>query len=523
MKFFVCDKNCIQKTRSTSPTMHLMTLTIALFIIHLSSSAAHNGNSLSNDNNAQSSKATTSGTINMTNIQQDTEVEHKTPLLNDSKILFEPLIRFSGALFNQIRSENDNIILSPLSVHAALNLVQLGAEPGTETDTEIRQALAYPKDTKASDLIGFYKAYKNAIELFQAVSLTAIKQQDDPAAGGSRKRLPVVDFYNTIITKQSNPLVDSYSKQTRDYYNSTVEPISMEKPETISKVIDKVNRWAKDAGFEEKILDASEFKGDFTTMLLSAVRVQAYWFKAMHELRHKTVFYNHGFKDKPVQVKQLGDSDLQAKLVEFSSESKVEFKIPHAQVKDLPEMKDLVDLNARALEIPLQGRVSFVLVEPKDNGTGGELTSLVQKLFKPSKDNNENNDRLSKLLKVLDGTEEVRLSHLSMPKFTFENNIDLKGPLKKLGISRAFERPKSELKRVVQGETVYIDAAKHQAMIDVNKDGIKAAGVTKIAMMRLSAMMYSNPINIKIENPFLFIIRYERIPLFIGQLVELKE
>lgn len=510
------DEHCIYRRSLPNSFLHPLILAFVLLILLPLNASVVYGEDLSNDGKNNSSVGDSSK-------MQDTEEEATNLSLDDSKILFDPLTRFSGALFSQVRSEKNNVILSPLSVHAALNLVQLGAEPGTKTDNEIRSSLAYPENSNDN----FHAAYKNVIRKFQAVSRMAMRQQQqqqqkqEVVYGRGGKQLPIVDFYNTIITKQSKPLLSDYAKQTQDYYNSSVEPISLEKPETISTVLDKINKWGKDAGFEEKILNGDEFKGDFTTMLLSAVRVQAYWFSAMHELPRKTVFYNFGLKDKPVQVEQLSDHYVRAKLVEFTTDSKVEFRVAYDGVKNLPEMKDLAKLNARVLELPLVGKVNFVLIEPKDNGTGGELTNLVQNLLRSN--NNKPADKLVKLLKVIDESESVHLNFLTMPKFTFENNIDLVEPLKALGINQAFETSTSELRRIVLDERVYIDAVKHQAMIDVNKDGIKAAAVTKIILLQMSALLSREPINIRIQNPFMFIIRYEKMPLFIGQLVELKQ
>lgn len=448
----------------------------------------------------------------------------KELVLKESQALVEPLIQFTSTLFGKIRSDEKNIVLSPISIHAAFNLVALGAESNSVTDQEIRKVLGYPVDASQEQLDEYHKAYKKALEKFREISNAGLKaleraQSEKPGSMDRSRgpKPPVVDFYNTLITKQSNSLLSQYSQRSAKFYNSTVEQINATKPETVSKVVDKINKWGKDAGFEQNILNADELTGgDFAAMLLSAVRVQAFWFNDFSESQEEGIFHDYGLQDKPVKGSRLYKSDIRAKFVEFCTEDQAEFKMHYRSLKkdSGDALKELASLNFTAIELPLQGNVSLTIFEPKANGQGKELRELTQKLLE--------GNRLEKVLKVVGHPSSANnVDFFEMPKFGFENDIDLKEPLQSIGMSRVFDRTRSELSKILQDEPVYVDKASHQAMIDVNKFGLKAAGVTKIRFVPLSAVLRQEHIILRVNNPFMFLIRYEQVPLFIGQLVKL--
>lgn len=445
--------------------------------------------------------------------------------VKEQQVLVKPLLHFTSSIYGQIRQDKKNAILSPLSIHAALNLLALGAEPQLKTDTELRKALGYSdEELKRSSLV-YNKAYKSMIANYKNLtkrSTEASKQVgSDEVFQNSPALEPVIDFYNTLITKRAKPLVREYGNQTREYFHSSVEQIDQGKPETISQVVDKINNWAKEAGFEQAILEANDFSGDFGAMLVSAVRVQGYWFEDFGETDREKVFHNFGLKEKAVKGARLCNSRLRGKFVEFCAPNMSQYGDHQSwMVKSVDEslFKELSELKFRAIQIPLRGELSFTILEPLTSGQGNELAELTKKLL------DQNGSKLTKTLGVLgESSTNIEFDYFCMPKFGFESDIDLIEPLKAIGVGSIFNRSTSELKRVLEGDRVYVDRARHQALIDVNKSGIKAAGVTTIRMMALSSLNKSVKYHVHVENPFMFIIRHKQIPLFVGQLVELKQ
>ena len=66
----------------------------------------------------------------------------------------------------------------------------------------------------------------------------------------------MVGFHNGLVTRLGKPLVGEFVEQVSKFYNSSVEQIDQSKRETVVQVVDRANRWAKEAGFEQPILAA---------------------------------------------------------------------------------------------------------------------------------------------------------------------------------------------------------------------------------------------------------------------------
>lgn len=97
---------------------------------------------------------------------------------------------------------------------------------------------------------------------------------------------------------------------------------------------------------------------------------------------------------------------------------------------------------------------------------------------------------------------------VSIPKFSFEYELDFGDDLMSLGIESAFDEEADFSK--MASSPLYVSDAIHKANIDFSEDGIKAAAVTAFTMKESSAMespVKEEPIVIKIDHPFLFLIR----------------
>ena len=122
------------------------------------------------------------------------------------------------------------------------------------------------------------------------------------------------------------------------------------------------------------------------------------------------------------------------------------------------------------------------------------------------------------ILKVLDNMEYKRVA-LSMPKFKIEYERTLNDDLKALGIKQAFTSNAdfSGLSNV----TTYIDAVLQKTYIDVNENGTEAAAATAVMMVK-SAFIREEPIEMKVNRPFLLLIRNDETGaiVFMGKIEE---
>lgn len=98
---------------------------------------------------------------------------------------------------------------------------------------------------------------------------------------------------------------------------------------------------------------------------------------------------------------------------------------------------------------------------------------------------------------------------ISIPKFSFEYDLQLKNDLIDLGITDALDENLADFSNMTDADTgLYVYDALHKAKIDFTERGIKAAGVTVMIALDAMAMMDDNkPEEIRIDKPFLYFIR----------------
>lgn len=96
---------------------------------------------------------------------------------------------------------------------------------------------------------------------------------------------------------------------------------------------------------------------------------------------------------------------------------------------------------------------------------------------------------------------------ISIPKFSFDYNLQLKQDLMDLGMTDAFDENLADFSNMTS-ERLYVGDALHKADIDFSEEGIRAAAVT-VLTMRTTAMLPDDdqPEEIKIDKPFLYFIR----------------
>ena len=115
-----------------------------------------------------------------------------------------------------------------------------------------------------------------------------------------------------------------------------------------------------------------------------------------------------------------------------------------------------------------------------------------------------------------------------MPKFEIEYKESLKEVLKNMGVNLAFET-NADFSNIRNQNDLMIDDVIHKTYLKVNEEGTEAAAITIVEMveMGMAPMQYEKIYNMKINRPFLFIIRNNRFPknndiIFISKVEEIK-
>lgn len=433
--------------------------------------------------------------------------------------LVGPLYHFTNKLFRQIRKEKENIVVSPISIHSALNMVLMGAKSGSLTEKELIETLGYTGLN--GTLVEAYTSYANLLAKFKQLNQAALKAKRNPPANPTRGRRidkrTDLDVWNMAILKNGEPL-PTYLDDVKTYYSSAVKRIRDDKPDEKRQLVDSINQWAKEAGFDDKVIKKEDLDAQFSILLLSAIKVQGYWFQEFNEHDVKDAFYNHG-KKLVKSARCLSDRDLTGtRYLEFAKKQPSNPRQARLSSNEQRAIEELAGPGFYAVDIPLRDKVSFTIFEPLTNGSEDALAKMEDHLLEL--DSSGNQFKLHRALQLLDNKEYPDLiEYIQFPKFKFESDLNLEDSLKSIGLRRVFSR-EAELSRISQTTGMVVDKVKHQAVIEVNKLGIKAAGITSARVVPLSLMISTDPIRLSIKNPFMFVVRYDRVPLFIGHLVK---
>ena len=157
------------------------------------------------------------------------------------------------------------------------------------------------------------------------------------------------------------------------------------------------------------------------------------------------------------------------------------------------------DENITALSMDLEKyedtQLEFVAIMPEEN-----LSDYIETF---------STDEVNNILENMTLSSETDYGlNISIPRFSFEYDLDFKDDLISLGITEAFEGEEADFSNMSY-EHLYVDDALHKANIDFTEKGIKAAAVTVIIMGVDAAAPeeITEPIYIEINKPFLYMIR----------------
>ena len=103
----------------------------------------------------------------------------------------------------------------------------------------------------------------------------------------------------------------------------------------------------------------------------------------------------------------------------------------------------------------------------------------------------------------------------SVPKFDVASELDLLSALGKLGITDLLNPDTADLSPLTS-IGAYLSGATQMARVKADETGIEAAAVTILTMDATAALEDPVPMVMDLDHPFLFIIRTEGIPLFVG-------
>lgn len=419
------------------------------------------------------------------------------PSLHD-QYLATPLTEFTCNLFRATVKDDTNIVMSPLSIHRLISTLLLGAgTKDTLTRDELVQVLGYHNMSQSEvhkthlELmleLQKYNGIRSELDEWRAFEYRSGLNTVDKLAQNARE----ISVWTMAIATNSFQPKRKYLKELENYYNTSLVQIDGEDSQHGLSVLKGINKWAKGAGFKSKIIKKEDiFGGNLTMMLLSSIKFKARWFDKFQE----------------VDCMSLADVADPVGLIDDAT------KCLYGESMDVTRFykfnEEDFGIQCGVLTVPLADKLSLTIFEPQTDDTVEELAKLEARLFRSK-------EELVATLRNVDDQRPIRRT-VVFPRFRFETLLDLVEPLKSMGLQQVFTKDESELFRIVD-TGLHVSHLKHLAMVETNKFAIRASSITRIGVFRKSVEKPNQSVIVK--NPFVFIIRYDKLILFIGHVVK---
>lgn len=157
--------------------------------------------------------------------------------------------------------------------------------------------------------------------------------------------------------------------------------------------------------------------------------------------------------------------------------------------------------SAYVLELPYTGESSLLLALPRRRSV---------------KDLSDIENRLEQIL--LSARPELRPIEIEIPKLTVRTSLELKEPLKRLGVKALFSERYADLRGIQAEGGLYVEDVHHRAALEMDEKGTEASGSTvAIIVSRIGTPRFSA------DRPFVFAIKHRPtgLLLFVGRVTDL--
>lgn len=374
---------------------------------------------------------------------------------------------FAFDLYRELLAANpdENIFASPMSVSLALAMTYAGARG--ETREQMRDTLRYSLEDDRLH------------EAFNELQRRLDERGDDSASedDGIPFELSVV---NSVWGQAEYPFEEEFLDILAEQYGGGLREVDYRSDAEAAR--EEINTWVAEET-ENRIEEL--LPEDALDSLTRLVLVNAIYFLANWE---------HTFDEVATSSQQfvaLDGSDHEVQMM------RQERQWQYAEVD-----------GAQAVELPyVGGEVSMLLVLPPE----GEFESYERSF---------DGQQLNELTDGLDSREGT----VALPRFEFDGEFELGGPLHELGMVDAFDSRVADFSGIAPpeetGEDLHIWEVYHDTFVAVDEEGTEAAAATAVVIGDESAP--DDPFEFVADRPFLFAIRDRptETVLFFGRAVD---
>lgn len=357
-------------------------------------------------------------------------------------------------VFHQIVKSRpqDNIVVSPHGIASVLGMLQLGADGRTKA--QLASVMRY----------GVKGAGKTLKKINKAIV--------------SKKNKDIVTVANAMFVKNGSKIEVPFITRNKDVFQCEVRNVNFRDP---TSACDAINAWVKNEtrGQIDNVISPDLIDGMLTRMVL----VNALYFKGLWKSR----FRPENTKKRPF-VAADGKSYQVPMLAQLSLFRSGSASTPNG-------------LWYNFIELPYHGEsISMLIALPSESST--PLSAIIPHIS----------------TKTIDSWTSMMVPkrvQIVLPKFTTSAEMDMKEPLKVLGITDMFDPSKANFAKITRSESLHISHILQKAKIEVSEDGTKASAVTTAILIARSS-----PPWFIVDRPFLFFIRHNPTGafLFMGQI-----
>ncbi|XP_075168017.1 serine protease inhibitor 42Dd-like isoform X2 [Haematobia irritans] len=365
---------------------------------------------------------------------------------------------FAAELFGTIAPEriSENVVYSPASIQTCLALAFTGAE--AETAQEMRKVLHLGEGDRSQVAQNYGEFLKNTFK--------------NPKTNGAILRMA-----NRIYVNQNLKISDNFNKIATEFFDAKAESVNFGNSQ---ETINNINSWVEQQT-ESKIknlLAPNSVDGDTSSVLVNAIYFKAKW---------KNPF-----------------SDVSTTKSNFKVNTKQEVQVDMMYQDNKFRYADLPEYNAKALEMSYEkSDLSMLVILPNEVEGLAKLESQLKGV--------DLNDITSKMY-----TADV---DVFLPRFRIEFDIDLKEPLKKMGLTSMFSNAANFSNLFAESSVQHkVSDVVHKAFLDVNEAGSEAAAATYLKLVPMSLNMDQK--NFRADHPFVFAIRSNTEIYFAGHVAK---
>lgn len=116
---------------------------------------------------------------------------------------------------------------------------------------------------------------------------------------------------------------------------------------------------------------------------------------------------------------------------------------------------------------------------------------------------------------------------VSIPKFSAQSELELKEPLKDMGITDLFNVSTADLRSIgsaPSGNNLYVFSVLHKTYLELDENGTKAAAATSLEVNAGAALPSEDVKTVTLDRPFLYMIvdTHACVPLFMGTVTSME-